>query len=139
MLIAKVRHNRCVIRVASGRGKMSANAIMFSAPMVKIYNVLPPTRDEISEGLAFIFVGPARPTDQDYQRTPMPVRRRRVRDALDWLKLNHSDYQDLLISLENLAELPEAGIPCGVDWKGTAKGESNNVAAAMSVHDPWVG
>ncbi|KAF8142541.1 hypothetical protein K438DRAFT_1631655, partial [Mycena galopus ATCC 62051] len=38
MLIARVRHNRCVVRVASGRGKMSANAIMFATPIVKVYN-----------------------------------------------------------------------------------------------------
>ncbi|KAJ7697468.1 hypothetical protein B0H17DRAFT_928468 [Mycena rosella] len=30
ILIARVRHNRCVVRVNSGRVRMSANAIMFS-------------------------------------------------------------------------------------------------------------
>jgi hypothetical protein len=39
MLAAKVRHNRCVIRVASGRGKLSKNAIMFANPTVKVYNI----------------------------------------------------------------------------------------------------
>ena len=71
MLIAKVRHNRCVIRVASGRGKLSANAIMFASPIVQVYNVLPPSRDEISEVLAFVFIGSNRPSDEDYFRTPM--------------------------------------------------------------------
>ncbi|KAJ7678212.1 hypothetical protein DFH06DRAFT_916319, partial [Mycena polygramma] len=32
IMIAKVRHNRCVVRVNSGRVRMSANAIMFSQP-----------------------------------------------------------------------------------------------------------
>ncbi|KAJ7631396.1 hypothetical protein DFH06DRAFT_1005142, partial [Mycena polygramma] len=32
IMIARVRHNRCVIRVNSGRVRMSANAIMFSQP-----------------------------------------------------------------------------------------------------------
>ncbi|KAF8208994.1 hypothetical protein K438DRAFT_1440591, partial [Mycena galopus ATCC 62051] len=32
MLISKVRHNHCVVRVASGRGKLVGNAIMFSTP-----------------------------------------------------------------------------------------------------------
>ncbi|KAJ7133234.1 hypothetical protein C8R44DRAFT_611372 [Mycena epipterygia] len=135
MLIAKVRHNRCVVRVASGRGKMSANAVMFAAPVVKVYNILPPSADDISEVLAFVFVGPARPSDEDYVRTPMLVRRSKVQDALEWLKLNHSDYAQLTVSQENLNNLPESGIPCGVDWKQTEEGESNNVAAAMSVHD----
>ncbi|KAJ7191442.1 hypothetical protein GGX14DRAFT_537861 [Mycena pura] len=135
MLIAKVRHNRCVVRVASGRGKMSANAIMFATPIVKLYNVLPPTKDEVSEVLAFVFLAPTRPTEQDFVRTPMLVRRQYIKDALDWLKLNHSDYVDLDISLENLNSLPEAGIPCGVDWKPIEEDKSNNIAAATSVHD----
>ncbi|KAJ7128340.1 hypothetical protein C8R44DRAFT_567373, partial [Mycena epipterygia] len=113
---------------------MSANAIMFAAPIVKVYNVLPPSADDISEVLAFVFIGPARPSDEDYVRTPMLVRRHKVQDALEWLKLNHSDYEQLMISEENLNNLPESGIPCGVDWKQTEEYESNNVAAATSVH-----
>ncbi|KAJ7788979.1 hypothetical protein B0H14DRAFT_2397881, partial [Mycena olivaceomarginata] len=100
MLVAKVRHNRCVIRVASGRGKLSANAIMFANPTVKVYNILPPTKDELSEVLAFVFLGPTKPTEDEFKRTPMLVCRERVKTALDWLKLNHSDYATLEISLE---------------------------------------
>ncbi|TFK46236.1 hypothetical protein OE88DRAFT_1597405, partial [Heliocybe sulcata] len=36
-MIAKVRHNRCVVRVASGGSKMRANAVMFANPTPKIY------------------------------------------------------------------------------------------------------
>ncbi|KAJ7270315.1 hypothetical protein C8J57DRAFT_1065777 [Mycena rebaudengoi] len=50
MLIARVRHNRCVVRVNSGRGKLSVNAIMFANPTVQVYNILPPSSDEISGG-----------------------------------------------------------------------------------------
>ncbi|KAJ7077028.1 hypothetical protein C8R44DRAFT_543988, partial [Mycena epipterygia] len=114
---------------------MSANANMFAAPVVKVYNILPPSADDISDVLAFVFVGPARPSDEDYVRTPTLVRRQKVQDALDWLKLNHCDYEQLIISQENLKNLPESGIPCGVDWKKTEQGESNNVAEAMSVYD----
>ncbi|KAJ7643129.1 hypothetical protein DFH06DRAFT_925536, partial [Mycena polygramma] len=32
IMIAHIRHNRCVVRVNSGRVRMSANAIMFSQP-----------------------------------------------------------------------------------------------------------
>jgi hypothetical protein len=65
----------------------------------------------------------------------MLVRRERVKTALDWLKLNHSDYATLEISLENLADLPENGIPCGVEWKQTEDGESTKVPEQLSVHD----
>lgn len=101
VLIARVRHNRCVIRVNSGRVRMYANAIMFAQPALKIYLKLPPSRDELSEVLAFIFTGPSAPTQEDFHRTPMLVRRQKVADALEWLKLNHEDYADLEISQEN--------------------------------------
>jgi hypothetical protein len=56
-----------------------------------------------------------------------------VRDALEWLKLNHQDYECLEISQDNLDAIPKEGIPCGVDWKETAEGDSNLVPEAMSV------
>ncbi|KAH7908101.1 hypothetical protein BJ138DRAFT_1013447, partial [Hygrophoropsis aurantiaca] len=38
LLVARVRHNRCIVRVASsGMNKMSANAISFKHPTPKIY------------------------------------------------------------------------------------------------------
>ncbi|KAJ7710829.1 hypothetical protein B0H17DRAFT_914354, partial [Mycena rosella] len=37
IMIARVRHNRCVIRVNSGRVRMHANAIMFSQPALTVY------------------------------------------------------------------------------------------------------
>jgi hypothetical protein len=136
MMIAKVRHNRCVVWVASGRGKLVANAIMFATPIRKVYDILPLSRDELSEVLAFVFLGSAKPTDADFVHTPMFVRRQRVKAALDWLKLNHKDYISLEISDDNLNDLPEAGIPCGVDWKQTEGGDSNLVPEAMSVDNP---
>ncbi|KAJ6557122.1 hypothetical protein B0H10DRAFT_1846951 [Mycena sp. CBHHK59/15] len=114
---------------------MSANAIMFATPIVKVYNILLLTADELSEVLAFIFLGPARPTEEDFMRTPTLVRQDRVKDALDWLKLNHVDYEDLEISKDNIEALPENGIPCGVDWIETNEGDSNTVPKAMAVHD----
>ncbi|KDR70815.1 hypothetical protein GALMADRAFT_75709, partial [Galerina marginata CBS 339.88] len=38
ILVSRVRHNYCVVCVASGGRKLKANAIMFSNPMQKIYN-----------------------------------------------------------------------------------------------------
>ncbi|KAJ6629659.1 hypothetical protein B0H10DRAFT_1776214 [Mycena sp. CBHHK59/15] len=135
MLIAKVRHNRRAVRVASGRGKLSVNAIMFPNPTAKVHNVLPPSKTDISEVLAFVFLGPTRPTNQEFQRTPMLVRRNRVKHALDWLKLNHIDYEDLEISSENLDDLPDNGVLFGVDWRETQEGETTNIPKQLSVHD----
>src|ERR1700691_3979964 len=57
LLIARVRHNRCIVKVSSGMFKMQANAISFSNPMPKIYDILPPPIEEMDEVLAFIYTG----------------------------------------------------------------------------------
>jgi hypothetical protein len=94
LLIARVRHNRCIVKVSSGMSKMRANAISFSNPMPKIYNILPPPIEEMDEVMAFIYTGPCKPTKADFERTPLLVRRLKVSKALHWLKLNHADYYD---------------------------------------------
>ncbi|KAJ6522520.1 hypothetical protein DFH09DRAFT_938335, partial [Mycena vulgaris] len=69
IMIARVRHNRCVVRVNSGRVRMSANAIIFPQPVLSILNKLPPSRDQMNEILAFVFPGSAAPTQEDFDRT----------------------------------------------------------------------
>ena len=135
MLISKIRHNRCLVRVSSGRAKMTANVIMFSNPTAKVYHALPPSKQEISEILAFVFQGPIQPTDSDIKRTPMLVRRNVVKDALEWLKLNHVDYEDLQISLENLSDYPLAGIPVYIKYTKSDSDSGNKIVSAMSVDD----
>jgi hypothetical protein len=44
LLVARVCHNSCIVKVSSGMFKMHANAISFSNPMPKVYNVLPPQK-----------------------------------------------------------------------------------------------
>jgi hypothetical protein len=48
LLIARVCHNRCIIKGLSGMSKMRANAISLSNPVPKIYNVLLPPIEEIA-------------------------------------------------------------------------------------------
>ncbi|KAJ7720224.1 hypothetical protein B0H14DRAFT_2411947, partial [Mycena olivaceomarginata] len=48
VMIAKIRHNRCVIRVNSNRVRMHADAIMFAQPVLKVYLKLPPSRNEMN-------------------------------------------------------------------------------------------
>ena len=98
MLIARVRHNRCLVKVLSGLHKMTANAISFANPTPIIYDTLPPPLEDLDEVLAFIYTGPCKPTSKDLERTPLLVCCNKVAMALDWLKLNHCDYYDLDIS-----------------------------------------
>ncbi len=132
LLISKVRHSRAVVKVSSGRMKMKANVICFANPISKVYNILPPPRHDLKEMLAFVFTGPCQPTNEDLRRTPLLVRRANVKDALDWLKLNHIDYYDIDISDENLEEYEENGVPVGYDYEQT---ETNSDPLTSAVND----
>jgi hypothetical protein len=116
LLVARVRRNRCLVRVSSGWHKMTANAISFANPTPIVYDVLPPSKDKLDEILAFIYTGPCKPTPKDFERTPLLVRRNKVANALEWLKLNHCDYYDLEISQRNLESYPEGGPPVIVEY-----------------------
>lgn len=117
MLVARVRHNSCLIRVSSGRAKMVANAIMYSLPTVKVYHALPPPKEEMEDVFAFVFMGHKEPTADDLKRMPMLVRRNKVSSTLEWLKLNHVDYNDLYISRDNLDSYPLSGVPVTIDFR----------------------
>ena len=80
----------------------------FQAPIPKLYHALPPPVEDLDDVLAILFTGPAKPTQKDFERTPLLVRRNAVARALEWLKLNHADYKDLEISYDNLSQYPEA-------------------------------
>ena len=133
LLIARVRHNQCIVKVkASGRYKMRANAIVFENPIPKVYNVLPPPREELEQILAFMFTGPCRPTKEDLKRTPLLVRRNKVANALQWLVLNHSDYEGVEISKDNLNQYALEGIPVVVDYRESIL---NKETEEFSLHD----
>lgn len=114
LLVARYRHNVCVVRVDKGQRKMSANAIVFPQPVATVARFLPPPREELDLCLAILFTGSARPTHNDYTRTPLLVRHRNVVAALQWLQLNHSDYGDVVLSYDNLASYPENEPPVAV-------------------------
>ena len=117
LLISRIRHNNCIVRVASGMYKMHSNVVCFELPMIKVYNKLPPHRDDISEVLAFIYIGSSVPGPKELERTPIFVRRNKVADALEWLKLNHKGYADLDISYENLDSYDKDGPPVTVIYQ----------------------
>ena len=73
MLVARICHSCCSIRVASGMRKMKAHAIAYQQPMPKVYNILPPPKEEIEEVIAIMFAGPCTPTSTDFKRTTFLV------------------------------------------------------------------
>lgn len=133
MLISRVQHNACIVKVnKSGQFKLRANAIMFALPTPKVYTALPPPRKDMDDVLCYIFIGPTRPTESDHKCTPFLVRRNKVKHALEWLKLNHIDYSNLEIAYDNLEEYSEDTPPVLVDYRPPGKEkDSENLA----VHD----
>ena len=132
LLIARIRHNCCFVRVASGLKKMTSHVIAFQSPTHRVYNELPPPIEELDEVLAILFTGPCKPTEEDLKRTPILVRRNHVAYALEWLKLNHPDYKDLEISHENLGKYPEDGPPVSIEYRHAL---TNKVPEGTSVFD----
>ena len=132
MLIARVRHSCCAIKVASGMRKMKANAIAFQSPVTKVYDILPPPRSDLDEVLAIVFTGPYKPTQSDFARTPLLVRRNCVKLALQWLILNHKDYENVKFSESNLHEYPEHIPPVSIEYQ---EKENNKDPEGVSVFD----
>ncbi len=135
LLIARVRHNRCLVRVSSGMRKMRANVISFANPTPKIYNILPPPLEEMDNVLAFIYTGPCKPTKSDFERIPLLVCHKKVAAALEWLKLNHQDYFDLEISYENLKAYPENMPPVVIDYKESTSNKDPESTAVNDMED----
>lgn len=132
MLIARVRHTCAFVKVASGMRKMKANIIAFESPVQKIYNILPPPREDLDEVLAILFTGPCKPTEEDFAHTPFLVRRNAVIAALEWLRLNHADYADIQISHENAMQYEEGMPPVSVEYRESS---TNKVPERTSVFD----
>ena len=133
LLVARVRVNSCFVRVASsGLRKMASHVIAFESPVQKLYRKLPPPIEDLDEVLAILFTGPCEPTEKEFQRTPLLVRRNHVAQALEWLKLNHSDYADLEIAYNELDRYPENSPPVSVLYQ---QSETNKVAEGTSVFD----
>ena len=133
LLVAKVRHNVCFVKVASGQRKLISHAVAFESPVHKIYTKLPPPREDMDDVLAILFTGPVRPMKEQYLRTPLLVRHKAVVKALEWLKLNHQDYEDLEIDYELLRRDYPEDVPCvSVQYQETL---CNKRPESTSVHD----
>ncbi len=115
LLIARVRINRFAVKVESGMHKTKCNIIAFQNPVPQIYDTLPPPTSDIEETFAVMFIRSKPPAEKDFDEVPVyNVRHRKVQEALEWLKLNHVDYENVFISHENLKNYPLNGCPVPV-------------------------
>lgn len=119
LVIARRRHNAFMVEVRRGQRKMRANAVTFTQPVEKVYDELPPPREDLDATLAILFTGSCAPTEDDLDRTPFLVRHNAVRAALHWLRVNHSDYANVVISENNLSTYPSQQLPVNVIFRET--------------------
>ncbi|EAU82081.2 hypothetical protein CC1G_09683 [Coprinopsis cinerea okayama7 len=134
-LVSRVRRNRSLVRVSKGHYKMVANVISWPNPVVKVYSALPPPREDLDDVLAIIFTGTEPPTEEDSKRSPLLVRRRKVLAALEWLKLNHTEYEEILIDNNALEGYEEEGIPVVVYHRPVAAEVGNQPGLAKPVYE----
>ena len=133
LLVARICHNHCFVKVASSDlKKMTAHVIAFESPLPKVYHILPPPVEDMDDVLAILFTGPSKPTEQDLACLRLLVRRNHVGKALEWLKLNHVNYKDLEISYENLERYSENTPPVSVE---SCHEDSNKVPEGTSTFD----
>ncbi|KAJ3753326.1 hypothetical protein EV360DRAFT_53660, partial [Lentinula raphanica] len=138
MLVSRVRHSKCFVRVrkgaanATGHCKLVSNVISFENPTPKIYDVLPPPKEELEEVLAIMFSGTAQPTDEEYRRSLVFVRRNVIAEAIKYCILNHSDYEDVTFSPNNLMGYSETVPIVAIEF---FEKNSNRAPEGVSVHD----
>ena len=89
---------------------MRGNCITFLQNIPNIANSLPLTLNDLCDTLKVIFVG-ADPPKRIHLRKVLTVRKKKVAEALHWLKRNNVLYRNVEINLENIGELPDDDVP----------------------------
>ncbi|KAI3924837.1 hypothetical protein MKW98_031088 [Papaver atlanticum] len=104
ILIARVHPVMSVYRVKGQQYKYGGNVINFVQDVSSIAKVLPCKPEDLSAILVVKRTGIVSTKE-------FIVRREYVRQSLNWLKAYHKYYKDIEISDENIASLPEEGVP----------------------------
>ncbi|KAE9401654.1 hypothetical protein BT96DRAFT_956435 [Gymnopus androsaceus JB14] len=114
--------------------KLIANAVIFANPTAELYQFLPPPIEELDDIIAVIFTGPCEPQPSDLRHSPFFVRNQKIYEALEWLKLNHSDYTDLDMNVAKatLKRYPVEGVPVTMEYEIS---ESNKIPKAVGLDD----
>ncbi|CAF1520062.1 unnamed protein product, partial [Adineta steineri] len=116
-LISLHRHNSCIIKLqspfhsmATAQGALKGNCITFLQNTPNIVNSLPLKMADLCDTLKVIFIG-ARPPERLQLKRILTVRKKKIVEALGWLKKYNILYKNVDINLDNIAELPENDIP----------------------------
>lgn len=116
-LISLYRHNSCIIKLHSpfhstttAQTALKGNCITFLQNLSSVAASLPLALDDLCETLKVIFVGSQPPKRLQLKRV-LTVRKKKITDALRWLKKYNPLYRDVSIDLANIEKLPEDDVP----------------------------
>lgn len=116
-LISLYRHNSCIIKLQSpfhsattAQTAIKGNCISFLQNTSSIATSLPLALDDLCETIKVIFVG-SQPPKRIQLRKTLAVRKKRVVQALHWLKKNNPLYRTIEIDPVNIDRLPEDDVP----------------------------
>ena len=116
-LISLYRHNSCIIKLHSpfhstttAQPALKGNCITFLQNLSSVATSLPLALDDLCDTLKVIFVG-SQPPKRLQLRRVLTVRKKKVVNALHWLKKYNPLYRDINIDRVNIEKLPDDDIP----------------------------
>ena len=89
---------------------LKGNCITFLQNLSSVATSLPLALDDLCETLKVIFVG-SQPPKRLQLRRVLTVRKKKVMEALNWLKKYNPLYRDITIDLKNVEKLPDDDVP----------------------------
>ena len=81
--------------------------MVFAQLAAQLLTVLPMLKSDLDNIVVVLFTGSVGPTTEDFERTTLLVRPKFVCQALQWLQQDHSDYNYVQLSCNNLATYAE--------------------------------
>ena len=116
-LIAIYRHNSCIVKlhscfhsVTTAQSALKGNCISFPQDVVNIATTLPLELDDLCDCLKILFVGHQIPKRSQLKNI-LTVRKKRVAEALHWLKQNNPLYRNVQINQSTINKLPDDDVP----------------------------
>lgn len=97
-------------------------------------NLFPSPPIVLSATVAVTFITPAGKREFSFPKV-LYARRRKIREALQWLKANNPLYRDIIISEERLELIPEDGVPDEI-WSTTR--HSTDISSVIREHEQYV-
>jgi hypothetical protein len=140
-LIAIYRHNSCIVKLhspfhstATAQSALKGNCISFPQDVVNIATTLPLELEDLCDSLKIIFVG-CRTPERNQLKNILTVRKKKVSEALRWLRQNNPLYRNVKISQSTVDKLPDDDVP---ECLWTTMQISTNIEAAQNERASYV-